>query len=158
ESPSPVVAGHAVGNSQEALTPETIETILADLRTWLQQVAAAPPAPPPRTTEPFDLHTLLEQFIALRHEVNLQTKAVPAQNEQNAETLRQLGEALDLFHRTPAVPDTATQPSNEELLRPLLKTLVDLYDALHLAAREVQRVHETVLPILDQLGGGDDAP
>ena len=38
-------------------------------------------APPPPPAEPVDLHTLLGQFLAVRHEVNLQTKAVRAQQE-----------------------------------------------------------------------------
>ena len=50
--------------------------------------------------EPIDLHTLLGQFLAVRHEVNLQTKAVRAQQEQNAEALRQLSTALDALWRT----------------------------------------------------------
>src|SRR5438067_2529743 len=36
-------------------------------------------------------------------------------------------------------------------VRPLLKTLVDLYDALALARRELQRVREATLPALAEL-------
>jgi hypothetical protein len=36
-------------------------------------------------------------------------------------------------------------------VRPLLKVLVDIHDALALAAREVRRVQEAVLPVLEEL-------
>jgi molecular chaperone GrpE len=124
-----------------------VEAVLADFRAWLEQAAApAPEAPPAAAAEPVDLHTLLAQFVALRHEVNLQTRAVRAQQEQNAETLRRLGEAV----RTLDGPRPA-DGDGEDRVRPLLKTLVDLYDALALARRELQRVQEAVLPVLADL-------
>jgi molecular chaperone GrpE len=101
--------------------------------------------------QPIDLHTLLGQFIALRHEVNLQTKAVRGQQEQNAETLKQLGQALQALRQVLTNAEAAESQAQEERLRPLLKTLVDLYDALAPAEREVQRVSQAVLPELDQL-------
>ena len=45
---------------------------------------------PPGSPEPVDLHTLVAQFTALRHEVNLQTKASRAAVEQTAEVLKLL--------------------------------------------------------------------
>jgi molecular chaperone GrpE len=133
--------------------PHAIATVLADFRTWLEVVArsgwdAATSASP--AEECIDLHTLLGQFLALRHEVNLQTKATRAQQEQNAETLRRLGDALEALQEAPGPTDEAAEPE-QELLRPLLKTLVDLYDALALAGREVQRIRQTTLPTLDLL-------
>ena len=128
--------------------------MLADFRNWLLQAAAAPnngePNPPAAPAEPVDLHTLLGQFIALRHEVNLQTRATRAQQEQTADALGQLDEALALLRqRQEASRDRPLD--EEEALRPLLKTLVDLHDALALAGREVQRVETVLLPALDQL-------
>jgi molecular chaperone GrpE len=93
-----------------------------------------------------DLHTLLSQFVALRHEVNLQTKAVRAQQEQNGETLQQLQDALGALRQAQAV----ASHSVDERMRPLLKTLTDLYDSLALASREIHRVQETVLPLLQK--------
>src|SRR4051812_2227022 len=97
ESAPAGVPGHAAERPAQALTPEAIESLLADFRRWLEQAAApdadgvAPSAVvPPTAAEPIDLHTLLGQFIAVRHEVNLQTKAARAQQEQSAEALRQL--------------------------------------------------------------------
>jgi molecular chaperone GrpE len=81
-----------------------------------------------------DLHTLVGQFTALRHEVNLQTRATRNQQEQTAESLSLLKEALEAVE----------QPADEDQQRPVLKGLVDLYDALALARREMERARETV--------------
>jgi molecular chaperone GrpE len=97
------------------------------------------------------LHTLLGQFLAVRQEVNLQTRAVRAQQEQNAETLRQLAAALDALREGQTRGEQTRQQTVEEAMRPLLKTLIDLYDVLAIAGREVQRMSETVQPSLEQL-------
>jgi molecular chaperone GrpE len=147
DSPPPGVAAGAAEHRAEALTPEAVEAVLADFRAWLEQAAApAPEGPPAAGAEPVDLHTLLAQFVALRHEVNLQTRAVRAQQEQNAETLRRLGEAVRARDGAPPAGG-----DGDDRVRPLLKTLVDLYDALALARRELQRVQEAVLPVLADL-------
>jgi molecular chaperone GrpE len=152
ECPPSDVIENAPVHGPQALTPEAIEAILADFREWLQQPAVAP-APevsgPP--AEPIDLHTLLGQFVALRHEVNLQTKAARGQQEQNAEALRQLGEALEALQQAQGAADALEEEAADEHLRPLLKTLVDLADALGLAQREVQKVRAAVEPALEQL-------
>ncbi len=133
------------------MTPERIERILADFRSWLEQAAASPPPPSTPPAPEVDLHTLLAQFVALRHEVNLQTKASRAQQEQNTEALRELGEALELLEKRDAALERAEEQARDEQIRPLLKTLIDLQDALSLARREVQRVQEALGPVLDQL-------
>jgi molecular chaperone GrpE len=139
EPPPPGVAEGAAGRRAQALTPEAVEAVLADFRSWLQQLAEIPAAAPAEPeAESIDLHTLLGQFVALRHEVNLQTRAVRAQQEQSAEALQQLSAALGALQRAQSAP----RPDEDEAIRPLLKTLVDLYDALALARREVQRVQE----------------
>jgi molecular chaperone GrpE len=121
--------------------------VLADFRAWLQELADAPSdngeAAP---AEPMDLSSLLGQFVALRHEVNLQTRAARAQQEQTAETIRQLSQALQLLQQPQSEPEQDT--GEEEALRPLLKTLIDLYDALFLAGREVRRAESNLLPAL----------
>ncbi len=132
------------------MTPAAIEAVLADFRSWLLQHAALPVtdgAPAGPAPEPVDLHTLLGQFVALRHEVNLQTRATRAQQEQGAEAIRQLGQALDALSRA----QSAAGADEDEALRPLLKTLVDVYDALSLAGREVRRLQDTLVPSLEQL-------
>jgi molecular chaperone GrpE len=128
--------------------------VLADFQAWLADALAPPPADgqvPPAPAEPIDVSTLLEHFVALRQEVNLQTRAVRGQQEQNAETLRKLGGALDALERAQALAQQARDQGAEELLRPLLKTLIDVYDALALAAREAVRVQEAVLPQLGEV-------
>jgi molecular chaperone GrpE len=118
--------------------------LLADFRAWLRDLQApqalqAPPGEPVLPEVPLDLSALLAPFIALRHEVNLQTRASRAQLEQNAQALQQLQAALELLRRPPPAP-----PATDELLRPALKTLIDVHDALALARREVQRLRESL--------------
>jgi molecular chaperone GrpE len=144
ECPPPGVAEGARGGGAQALTPDAVAAVLADFEAWLREFASAPPAAEAAPAPAMDLHTLLGGLVALRHEVNLQTRATRAQQEQSAETLRQLTEALEALRQAP-------QPSQEDAIRPLLKTLVDLYDALALAEREVRRVQEAVLPALGAL-------
>lgn len=95
--------------------------------------------------ETVDLHTLVAQFTALRQEVNLQTRAVRTQQEQSAETLKQYGEAVA------ALKETAgdLEPDTDEIVKPLLKGLIEVADAQSLAAKELQRVLAGVTEILD---------
>jgi molecular chaperone GrpE len=147
------------------LTPDCIEAVLADFRLWLRQLRAtgaaspevAPPVasaaastdlPVPEPVESLDLHTLLSQFVALRHEVNLQTRAARAQQEQGAEALRQLSAALESLTQSQVVVRSAQEQDAAEQARPLLKVLVDVYDTLALAGREALRMQETILPLL----------
>jgi molecular chaperone GrpE len=145
--------------------------VLADFRAWLTALLTAtneeasggrqPPDSSPQGADAPrspDLHTLLGQFIAVRQEVNLQTRAVRAQQEQNAETLRQLTTALDDLRQSQARGEEMQQQTMDETVRPLLKTLVDLYDALALAGREMQRLRETVLARREQLDTVTEAP
>lgn len=163
ESPPPAVVGDAAGNNRpQVLTPESIATILTDFRFWLQQLAEAGPqieaGQGPEPEPPIDLHTLLGQFVALRHEVNLQTKATRSQQEQNAEALQQLSAALEALQQAQATDEQVAEQAKDEHLRPLLKTLVDLYDALAIAGREMQRVQQSILPTLDQMLAPAPAP
>jgi molecular chaperone GrpE len=122
--------------------------VLADFRAWLKQAVTVPAdngeatAVPP--AEAPDLHTLLGQLIALRQEVNLQTRATRAQQEQTAEALRQLGQAVDLLRQRAEAPAPVRAEGGDQALRALLKVLLDLHDALSLAFREVQRVEATL--------------
>ncbi len=132
--------------------------MLGDFRAWLQEAAARGQdvEPEPSSAEDIDLHTLLAQFTALRHEVNLQTRAVRAQQEQNAQTLETLQHALEELADQEAVEPPS---SSEDHLRSQLKTLVELYDALALGQREIQRARETLLPTLERLAtAGEETP
>ena len=153
EAPPSDPAGHAVGNGQEVLTPAAIESVLADFRSWLQHLSSASPSEQEagESAQPLDLHTLLGQSIALRQEVNLQTKAARSQQEQTGLALQQLGQALEALRQAQAAAQQANQQAEEEILRPLLKTLLDVHDAFCLAEREIRRAPETIFPILDEL-------
>jgi molecular chaperone GrpE len=119
------------------LTPD-VELILADFRSWLQEAKAIPPVAPADTLE---VATIVQQFTALRQEVNLQTKASRAQLEQNAQTIAALQQALEELQRQPTPSD---EGDSDNALRPLLKTLIDAHDALALAEREVRRMMENL--------------
>jgi molecular chaperone GrpE len=151
ESPPQDIAQDAVVSGVPSLTPEAIAAVLEEFRDWLTAVATDTGAVAPPSGEQVDLYTLVGQFTALRQEVNLQTRAVRAQQEQNAETLRQLAETVDFLGQAPAATPQRRDPSNDDLMRPLLKTLVDLYDAAALAGRELQRGQDSALSALRSL-------
>jgi molecular chaperone GrpE len=88
---------------------------------------------------PPDLHTLLSQMVALRQEINLGTKAMRAQQEQNAQTLAELGKAFEALKSLQEKSVRDQLQAEEEIQRPLLKAMVETHDALALAHREVQR-------------------
>jgi molecular chaperone GrpE len=139
---SPIAAISAGEFGAEALSADAIETILADFRAWLQDAKAM------RCAEPaadFDVASVLQQFIALRQEVNLQTKASRANLEQNSQTIGMLQETVGTLERQQTQQED--EGGQDEIVRPLLKTLVDAYDALSLAEREVRRLLDsTPLP------------
>jgi molecular chaperone GrpE len=126
--------------------------VLADFRRWLSEgpERRGEPGGSPEPVEPPDLHTLLGQMIAVRQEVNLQTKAVRGQQEQTTEALELLEQTLDELRKSKTTSQQQQQ-SPDDLLRPLLKTLIDAHDALSLAAKEARRVEENVLATLDAL-------
>lgn len=123
--------------------------MLADFRAWLEALAREPIKSENAVDDqpPVDLHTLLGQMIALRQEINLQTRAVRAQQEQGGEALRQVGQALALLQNETRSEGDAKDSA--DAARPLLKALLDVYDALNLAGRESRRVQETLLSGLD---------
>ncbi len=131
-----------------------MEAVLAEFRTWIERAAAAGTlldTDEQPSEAPLDLYTLLSQFTALRHEVNLQTRAVRAQQEQNTETLEQYRAALEALQATQAAAGETLERDTDELLRPLLKNLVDACDALALARREVERVRQALEPLLEEV-------
>jgi molecular chaperone GrpE len=143
------------------MTAEALEQVLADFRMWLAEIPSraaefaatnGSPAVEPAAV-PIDLSTLLGQFVALRHEVNLQTKAVRSQQEQNTETLGELTSTLEALEKAYEESLEGETKKKDEALRPLLKTLVDVADALSLARREIQRVQQAVQSSLDELIG-----
>src|SRR5215212_6689103 len=93
----PDVAASSPQHGAEALSPEAIDAILADFRGWLQEAKDLREG---ETAVPeFDVATVLQHFIALRQEVNLQTRASRTQQEQSAQTIDMLQEALGTLQR-----------------------------------------------------------
>ncbi|HMF13495.1 MAG TPA: hypothetical protein VKE94_14350, partial [Gemmataceae bacterium] len=140
--PTPRVLEAITERHPETLTPDRIEAVLGEFRTWLEETAARGITAEPHATlaGTIDLQTLLAQFTALRHEVNLQTKAVRAQQEQNAQTLATLQQGL--------ASGSNEKKAGDEAARAQIKTLIEIHDALALAAREAKRVRESLLPSL----------
>lgn len=126
------------------LTPEAIDAILGDFRAWLSNEIPVRPPESGEAREPVDLFALVGQFTALRHEVNMQTRAARTAVEQNAETLKLLA-AME----PPAPPDPG------ELLRPIVKGIIDAADALSLSQRQLESFDETAEPLLEELESGD---
>jgi molecular chaperone GrpE len=114
--------------------------VLSDFRTWLGELAALPE--PAEAVETIDLHTVVGQFTALRHEVNLQTKATRS-------AVDQLGLAAEALKDRPAADDG---------LKPILKAIVDVYDNLALALKQVERQRATIEPVLADLTAGAEMP
>ena len=127
----PVVDGDA---SAGPLTPERIESVLADFRGWLEGLTDDREEEAPAPPEPVDLHTLVAQFTALRHEVNLQTRASRAAVEQTAEAIKLLGQP---------------KADPREIARPLVKALIDVADALAVALRQVEKAQIAAEEALD---------
>ena len=117
--------------------------------------------PPPVEMPPtIDLATLLGHFVALRQEINLQTRAVRAQQEQTSEVVGKFQQTLELAQRSQTRAEQAERQNQDDKLRPLLGTLADLYDSLATAATQIRRVTSGVLPRLQQMHeeAEDDAP
>jgi molecular chaperone GrpE len=135
--PAPEVPATAAAPSRPGtLDPGSIARILADFGDWLAQ---ARELPEPAAVPSFDLATLVQQFTALRQEVNLQTRASRAQLEQNSTAVDLLRQSLESIQQQQARLQEAEQTEQNERVRPLVKTLIDAHDALALARKEVQR-------------------
>src|SRR5437773_901542 len=83
------------------------------IRRWFGGAVAAGGAPPAAPGGGIDLATLLGHYVALRQEVNLQTRAVRAQQEQNGELLARLGQAVDQLARQQARAEQAERLAQE---------------------------------------------
>jgi molecular chaperone GrpE len=142
----------APGPAKEPLVPPATEALLAAFRAWVGRLATEPSAVPEETDAPaIDLSTLLGQMIALRQEVHLQTRSVRAGQEQQALTQEQLTRALDALQKARENERTQAADERDSLLRPVLKTLVDLHDSLALGQREQTRLQPAILAALESL-------
>ena len=121
DAPPPVHPGPTAGGDGPVS-----EALLADFRAWL--AAGGEPAP-----EPLDLAAVVREFTALRHDVQLQTKAT----------------------RT-AVEKLGTPPDVREVQRPLVVALADIADALATALKQVDHAIglTDVLPLAPRPAAG----
>jgi molecular chaperone GrpE len=144
--PAPPAVVEGAAERPRSLSREALAAALDDLGGWLDGLtetpAAADPVRPPG--DGLDLYTLLAQFTSLRHEINLQTRAARTQQEQTTESLRQAALALEALRATQAAQQQAQQGAADNLLRPLLQTFVELYDAVARTGRELQRALDVV--------------
>ncbi len=118
------------------LTADRIDAILTDFRSHLEGLLTPPPAPdtPPAV---FDLSTVVAQFTALRHDVNLQTKATRAATEQATELAK--------------LSAVAPKPVAQDASAPLVKGLIEIADALATAHRQIESVRGGLGPQLAML-------
>ncbi len=96
-----------------------------------------PPPAPENVPVAFDLATVVAQFTALRHDVNLQTKATRAATEQASAAVQQLA-------ATPKPP--ASDPT-----APLVRGLIEIFDALAASHRQIESVRTGLEPLLAKL-------
>lgn len=143
---SPIVAARAGEFGAEGLSSDAIDSILADFRAWLTETQV-PVSSDTRAAEgdrpTFDVANVIQQFIALRHEVNLQTRASRAQQEQSGQIIATLQDSLGALQRQQTRLGENDQTAQDEIARPLLKTLIDAHDALSIAERQVRRLLES---------------
>ena len=150
DEPSPIVAANAGEFGARALSADAIEAILADFRAWLVEAADADASShadvPELEAGGFDVASVLQHFIALRQEINLQTRASRGQLEQNSQTIALLQESLGTLQQQQAKREESGGADPDEILRPLLKTLIDAHDSLWIAERQVRRLLENPPP------------
>ncbi|CAN5385175.1 hypothetical protein BH11PLA2_BH11PLA2_08070 [soil metagenome] len=99
---------------------------------WLESLAEVPMVP--EKVPAFDFATVVAQFTALRHDVNLQTKATRAATEQTAKVL-----------------ETVSATTTDDSLRPSIKSLLDVTDALTVSLAQVEKLRNSVEPLLAEL-------
>lgn len=117
------------------MSEQEIESALASFRTWLTEMPDAGAIDLPADLPPIDLLTIVEQFTALRQEVNLLTKATRSSNELSQQIQEQYQQACAWIGQRPE----RSYPPPAEVAKPLLKCLVDIYDYLELSLTQVVR-------------------
>lgn len=80
---------------------------------------------------------MVAQFTALRHDVNLQTKAARAATEQTVELAKQSA--------------AAPKPTASDPTAPLVKGLIEIADALSASHKQIESVRARLEPLLEKL-------
>ena len=118
-----------------------VDAVLAEFRGWLTDLFTAHPettASPTAVPPTVDLASVVAQFTALRHEVNLQTKASRLAVDQTAEALK-----------LAAAPKPGPDP--DDVVKPLVKAIIDIADALAVSSRQIEKSQEVLEPLMEQL-------
>ena len=116
-----------------------VEAVLADFRAWLTEFGDTGGLTPRRSPEPpLDLAALVAQFTALRHEVNMQTKASRA--------------AVEALAAKPVAP-----PENDAE-RAQVKAIIDAADALALSLKQMERFRDSVGPLVAEATAAPTSP
>lgn len=121
--------------NRQNLTSNQIDAILSDFAQWLRE--AAEPSPPSEPDADFSWSLLVEQLVALRHEVHLHTRALRQQQEQVVELLRSVSAA------SPSRSTLAPDEGGDSAIRPVLESLIELAEMQGRAAAEVNRILES---------------
>lgn len=147
-----------------------VRTMLTDWLAWLDETqrwvettavadrhasfepAGAPPtlaseaveAPDAAPASRADLSTLLAAMIALRQEVNLQTRSARRDREQASESLEVLSTVVDRLNREAEAEGTATEVDSVHV-----DVLLELHDALSRAERQASQVIASAVDTLN---------
>jgi molecular chaperone GrpE len=125
------------------LTAKGIEEAILEFRTWAQNFNRLP-EPCNSPSEQIDLTTLVGHFIALRQDIQLQTKSTRSVVEQNAEILKQLTQVVSDSGKSQGRED-------EEAVKTLLKVLIDTYDALAMSQKQVEKGRQNLQKLIHQM-------
>lgn len=115
-----------------------MDAVLADFRAWLGELASGRREPavgsqrqehPAHTPRSPELYDLVAQFTALRHEVNMQTKASRA--------------AVEQLTSKPPAPLVESDEGRSQA-----KALIDIADALALSLRQMEKFRDSVEPLV----------
>lgn len=140
---TPKVTEDTLGQSRPQLEEMDVEEILNAFRQWITQHAQNSNEEldtfGSHASEGPDLFTLLSNFVSLKQEIHLQTRSTRSQQEQSNKILEHLEETLEKL-------SSNNDPRNDKHVRNTLKTLIETYDALALAKKEVVRMADQLLP------------
>lgn len=129
----------------EPLTPERVEAILADFRRWVLESVPTEPAEVPAPD--FSWSKLVEQLVAVRHEVQIQTRVLRQQQEQLTEVLNR---GSPRPSEAPVRIDSFGAPDS---VRAFVDSLIEMAEVSGRALTEIQRVLDTM-----ERGGAEASP
>ncbi len=140
--------------------PET-EQVLTDFRRWIDQIRDEIHSPDQSSTvdhaavaNPVGLYQIVQQFVPLRHEIKLLTKALRGNDERHQASLDSMQSTLDQFHATgkklesfiaSGSPLVASTSQFDDQRRALVEGLVDLDESLVRGRRTLENSRRQTL-------------